>query len=481
MSERARSRQRWGTSAFVAAAIVLVLVAVSCTEAAPTTPSVRRSLSPLPRPTLVGQRPNVVLILTDDQRWDTLWAMPTVERLLASHGVTFRNYFVTTSLCCPSRASILTGLYSRHTGVFTDAPPLGGAPRFHDQSTLATWLQAKGYATGLVGKYLNSYDLIAHHIPPGWNVWDAIASRLPATHYYNYRINQNGRIVHYGTGPSDYSTTVLTHLAVRFIDRARSPFFLDFCPIAPHGPEIPAPRDRGLFGNTPLPRSPSFDEADVSDKPWGFHFKPLSTGGMDRARDEWDAELATLQAVDRGVADIVKAVAERGQLSSTVFMFTSDNGVLLGEHRLFGKIWPYEESIRVPLVIRVPWATSGWTDDHMVANIDLAPTIAELGGTRPPARVDGLSLVPLLYRQDLAWRTGLVIEYLGESGFAHGGPPPFEAIRTEGFLYVEYRSGWRELYDLRKDPYELNNLAGSPSMRATQQGLGSELNALLRE
>jgi arylsulfatase A-like enzyme len=438
---------------------------------------VRHTPSPTPSQQPPSRRLNIVLILTDDQRWDTLWAMPNVERLLAAHGVTFRNAFVTTSLCCPSRASILTGLYSRHTGVYTDSPPLGGAPRFRDQSTIATWLKAQGYSTGLVGKYLNAYNLIPRHIPPGWDDWNAISSNFPALHYYKYTINENGRFVHYGSASSDYSTTVLTGLALRFIRRATSPFFLELCPIAPHTPSIPAPNDRGLFRTTPLPRRPDFNEADVSDKPWGPFVHPLYPRRRDAARTGWQRQLASLQAVDRGVARIVDTLAARGQLDNTVFLYTSDNGVMYGEHRLFEKIWPYEESIRVPLVVRVPWATSGWTDSRLVANIDLAPTIAELAGTAPPSRVDGLSLVPLLHRQAASWRKALVIEFLGTGGVL---PPPYEGLRTQRYAYIEYRNGWRELYDLRADPFQLSNRAGSPSMRAIQTGLAAQLHSLLR-
>jgi N-acetylglucosamine-6-sulfatase len=202
------------------------------------------SESPLPR------RPDLVLILTDDQRADTLWAMPEVRLLLARHGVTFTNFFVTTSDCCPSRASILSGQYSRHTGVFDNSPPNGGAPAFHDQSTLATWLKAAGCTTGLEGKYLNAYHLLGQtYIPPGWDDWHVLANKGILTRYYNYVLNENGRLVSHGRRPADYSTTYLANRAIAFIRTAKGPFFLYYAPIAPHNPAIPAPQDAHRFDN----------------------------------------------------------------------------------------------------------------------------------------------------------------------------------------------------------------------------------------
>jgi hypothetical protein len=171
-----------------------------------------------------SSKPNIVLILTDDQRWDTLWAMPHVRTLLGRHGMTFRNAFVTTALCCPSRASILTGKTSRHTGVYQNVPPHGGAPAFRDTSTIATWLHGAGYTTGYVGKYLNAYWLTSGHIPPGWDEWDAITSQ-PTIKYYDYEMNENGRFVEYGEGTENYSTNVLEGLASRFLRTAEPPFF----------------------------------------------------------------------------------------------------------------------------------------------------------------------------------------------------------------------------------------------------------------
>ncbi len=440
--------------------------------------------------------PNVVLIVTDDQRWNTLWAMPEVNRDLVAHGVTFTNAFVTTSLCCPSRASILTGQYSRHTGVYKDAGLHGGAPAFTDTSTLATWLHGAGYQTALVGKYLNNYNLMAHHEPPGWSQWDAIASRFPALHFYDYTLNQDGHMVRYGNSPSDYVDTVLGKIGLRFIASAQSPFFLEFCPIAPHAPAIPAPQDLDRFKHFPLPHGPNFNEADVSDKPWSGipQFQSLPNQGVMQAY--WDRALASLQQVDRSVGQFVNALRADGQLSNTVFIFTTDNGLLLGEHRMgIVKIWPYEESIRVPLVIAGADVTNpGRRNGDFALNIDLAPTIAQLAGVRPGLPQDGRSLVPLLDDQHPRWRKSFVVEYLGPGGTGSDYVAPFEGIRTLRYLYVQYGllhlsprgppapypNGSEELYDLKTDPYELNNLAALPQYQELRRSLAAQLQQLLK-
>jgi N-acetylglucosamine-6-sulfatase len=432
------------------------------------TPVVARPITGEP----VAAKPNLVLILTDDQRWDSMLAMPSVRTLLGGHGVTFRNAFVTTALCCPSRASILTGKYSRHTGVYQNVPPHGGAVSFDDSSTLATWLKGADYTNAYVGKYLNAYWQIAHHIPPGWDDWVAITSQ-PTVKYRNFTMNQNGKFVDYGSIDRDYSTSVLQRFATRFLTRAKPPFFLHFAPVAPHPPADPLPRDTQLFKHLPPP-SPSFDEPDVSDKPWAALHPRLGPKGRRDAMTMHTRTLESLRPVDRAVAAIVKVLTNRGLLDNTVIVFMSDNGLLLGEHRLSQKIWPYEESIRVPMVVRIPWLTKAQVDDHVVLNIDLAPTFAELAGVAAD-HPDGRSLLPLLQGEQPLWRSSFVAEYLGpDQGFS-GGPPPFEAIRTTRYLYVEYKVGWRELYDLQTDPYELHNLAGQPRFEVLQASLAAQL------
>jgi arylsulfatase A-like enzyme len=423
-------------------------------------------------------RPNIVVILSDDQRWDSIGSMTNVQRLLAAHGVTFTNSFVTTSLCCPSRASILTGRYSHHTGVVQNFGPRS-YPAFDDTNALPVWLSSAGYETALVGKYLNDYPIYGHErIPPGWSKWWAVDSR-PETRYYDYVLNENGRRAHYGVAPSDYSTTVLGGKATGFVRQAKEPFFLYFAPIAVHQTAIPAPRDVGEPLKLPPPR-PNFNERDISDKPWRNVYRrvlgPGAVNFIDRSIE--GRQLRTQRELDRQVGALVRTLAQRGLLDHTIIVFASDNGFLWGEHRLGGKIWPYEESIRVPLVVRVPWQPTARTDAHLVTNVDFASTIAGLAGVTPGLPQDGRSLVPLLHGRAPPWRKDFPVEYLGVSQLYDNGAPPFRGVRTTRWLYVEYRNGWHELYDLRRDPYELRNLAKAPSLAAVRARLAARVRAL---
>jgi N-acetylglucosamine-6-sulfatase len=420
--------------------------------------------------------PNLIVILTDDQRWDTMWAMPNVLRLLGENGVTFEEAFTTTPLCCPSRASLLTGQYSRRTGVVDNMPPDGGAAAFSDRHSLATWLQEAGYTTGLVGKYLNHYeDLGAGYVPPGWDLWLAFVKEADHS-FYDYRLSENGTAVRYGHTDDDYSTAVLAARAAGFVEGSPEPFFLLLAPVAPHQPGTPAPRDVGRFAGRPLHRPPSFNEPEDTDKPYAGTFPPLDEGDQQRIRRDQQEALESLLAVDRAVGDLMTALESSRRLDRTVIVFTSDNGYLWGEHRIEGKIWPYEEAIRVPLVVRGPWIPTGRADGHLVLNVDLAPTLAELAGASPTLDMDGRSLVPLLEGQTPPWRTDFLVEFLGE-----GSAPwteRYEAVRTERHLYVEYRNGWRELYDLGSDPYQLENVVDAPGQEDVVARLSDRLRQL---
>ena len=342
------------------------------------------------------------------------------------------------------------------------------------------WLHDGGYETALVGKYLNDYTVYGnHHIPPGWSHWVAMDS-LPEEKYYDYTLNENGRLIHYGTRIADYSTDVLSRKAINFVRNAREPFFLYFTPIAPHLPATPAPRDIATPLTLPKPR-PNFNERDITDKPWHAIYRRVLQPGaihyLDRSIE--GDQLRSLRELDRQVGALVHSLEKRGVLDRTVIVYASDNGFIWGEHRLGGKIWPYEESIRVPLVVRVPWKSAwGRAEDRMVLNIDLASTIAQLAGVKTHLPQDGRSLVPLLRGPPpTAWRTDFVVEYLGASQYQDGGPPPFRALRTTRWLYVEYLNGWRELYDLRHDPYELQNKARDPAYGALRAQLAHRLQA----
>jgi arylsulfatase A-like enzyme len=455
---------------WVAAAMLLVYGAVGTSEA---------KSAPRRQPAK-DQRLNVVLILSDDQRADETSVMKNVQNLLADHGVTFTDAHVTTSMCAPSRASILTGQYGHHTGV-TDNFGAHSFPAFTEASDdLGVWMHGAGYKTGLIGKYINAYNApaVRHAVPPGWDDWQVMDS-APMEAYYNYSINNNGRLVHYGNKPSDYSTTVLANKAVKFIKGAHRPFFLYFAPVAPHLPAIPAPGDQNKLENIAPIHSPNFNQRNIDKMPWrAWHKDPLSPGAQAYINHVRIRQEESLLAVDRSVKSVVQALKARHELSHTVIVYTSDNGFLWGEHRLGGKVWPYEESTHVPMIVRTPWTAAPERNNQPVLNIDLASTISELAGVEPALPQDGRSFVPFLHGEQVPWRHAFLEEYLGKDMLRAGGPPSYTAVQTRRDLYVEYRNGWRELYNLRKDPWELNNVAGDPRTNQLQSSLGLVLQRL---
>jgi N-acetylglucosamine-6-sulfatase len=429
-------------------------------------------------PTLLSDgpsaQPNIVFIMSDDQDVATMQYMPRVQELLAEKGVTFDNFFVTEPQCCPSNVTMLTGQYAHNHGVLNNFYPTGGFQKFvengGDQSTIATWLQDAGYNTARIGKYLVQYPEGSTYVPPGWNEW--YSTYDGAGRYFNYSLNENGTVVRYGSATEDYATDVLTNKAIDFIDRAEAndaqPFFLTFTPSAPHadsvpnGPATPAPRHIGMFAGATAPRTPSFNEADVSDKPPPIRNLPLLTSAQIATIDrEYQTRLESLQALDEGIGRIVETLTARGELENTYIVFTSDNGYHLGQHRfLNGKFQVYEEDIRVPLIIRGPGVREGVTVEQLAVNIDFAPTMARWGQATPDRVMDGQSLTPLL-AQDPAeiqnWRKDFLVEIFRPLP-PLGNGDVIRAIRTEHEVYVEYQSGPRELYDLRSDPYQLQNL-----------------------
>jgi N-acetylglucosamine-6-sulfatase len=455
------------------AGVMLLALGVVTASAAKPAAAARRA---------VDRRLNVVLILSDDERSDGTAVMRNVQTLLADHGVNFTNAHVTTSMCGPSRASILTGQYAHHTGVYENFGP-HSFPAFQEKdesNDLGVWMHKAGYDTALVGKYVNSYTNADVHneIPPGWDDWQVMDS-IPMEAYYNYTINDNGRLVRYGNKPSDYSTSVLTHKAVHFIQGARHPFFLYFAPVAPHLPAIPDKRDQGKLENIAPINSPAFNQRNIGKEPWRFWHKDLLSAAAQlyinhvRIRQE-----ESLLALDRSVRSVVTALKARHELNRTVIIYTSDNGFLWGEHRLGGKVWPYQESTHVPLIVRTPWTTTALRNNQPVLNIDLASTISELAGAKPDLPQDGRSFVPFLKGKQVPWRHAFLEEYLGKDLLNKGGPPPYEAVQTRRNLWIEYQNGWRELYNLQKDPWEMNDVAGDPRNKALETSLSQVVQRL---
>jgi arylsulfatase A-like enzyme len=424
-----------------------------------------------------AHRWNVVFIVSDDENVYGNAVMANVHRLLAEHGVSFSDFHVTTSECGPSRASILTGLYGHHNGVTDNFGP-HGYPAFDQSSNLAVWLKNAGYRTALVGKFINDYSLDGHNVtPPGWDDWQAMDS-VPLEKYYDYTLDDNGRLDHYGHAADDYSTTVLAGKALDFLRHVSKPFFLYYAPVTPHLPATPAPADVGRFDRLAPFASPSLNKPIAGDEPWAaWHKRAISPKGLSYIDAVRRDQLEALRSLDRSVGRIVSLLRARGLLDRTVIFYTSDNGFLWGEHRLGGKLWPYEESTRVPLVVRTPWTRgNGTTVSKPVLNIDFASTIDELTGATPTAAQDGDSFVPFLEGERVPWRSDYLLEYLGKNALRVGGPPPYVAIHTARYVYVQYRyRNWRELYDLRRDPWELDNLADDPAYAHVEATLARKL------
>ncbi|GIU98176.1 MAG: hypothetical protein KatS3mg013_1979 [Actinomycetota bacterium] len=420
---------------------------------------------------------SIVVIMTDDQRWDTLWAMPTVRSELVDKGVTFTNAFVSNALCCPSRASALTGAYSHTTGVWRNEPPYGGWASFNDTSTIATWLREAGYRTGFFGKYLNGYWTPAYetgYVPPGWDRWVAFAR----SGYFEYDLNVDGTIRHHGSRPQDYSTRVLADEAASFIRSEPGPILVWFTPYAPHGPATPEPRYADAFSDLSPWRPPSYNERDVSDKPsWLQTKRRLDRGARARTDAFRIDQYRALLSVDDAVGTILDALRDTGRLSTTLVVFMSDNGMLWGEHRWKAKRVAYEEAIRIPFVVRYdPLIERPRVDPSLVLNIDVAPTAAELAGVEAPG-AEGASILSLLANPSAAWRKDFLLEHL-EKNERRDRVPAYCGVRTERYTYVLYGTGETELYDLDADPYQLTNLAGAPEVAAEQHRLHARVLAL---
>ena len=471
-------------------------------------------------PAIGGRRPNVLFVLTDDMRFDDLQYLPQVRALVGDAGVSFDDEFDNVTLCCPARTSILRGQYSHNTGVLTNDAANGGFERAHatniEQSTVATAMHAAGYSTGLFGKYLNGYPntVSVDYVPPGWDTWSSASKGNPYSEY-DYTLNQNGKQVAYAKAPQDYGTDVYVRQTKAFIDQAAKdtkPFFAYLAVYAPHQPATPAPQDSQAFVGLKAPRDPSFDEADLSDKPQYIRDLAKLTTRAQAQIDVLNRRRAqSLQAVDRGVAQLVDELRANGQLDNTYIVFTSDNGFHLGQHRMpAGKQTAYETDIHLPLLVRGPGVAAGAHVSAITGNVDLAPTIASLGAATMTDDPDGRSLAGLLHATPSTskaiatppgWRDSFLLEHWSTTSVPEARPdaaelepddpdqggatpeaddlgaatttattaagagakalkiPEFQGLRVANYTYVEYITGERELYDLTSDPNELNNLA----------------------
>ena len=433
-------------------------------------------------------RPNIIFILTDDMRYDDLRYVPKTRSLLWGGGMRFENAFVSNPLCSPSRATIMRGQYSHNTGVLSNSSidssstDVGGWRAYqqnrNEADNVATRLQEAGYRTGLFGKYLNGYGDSRTFIPPGWDRWFATQGD-----FFDYNVNDQGTTIHFGTSKSDYQTDVLSRRVNAFIAESASssqpaPFFAYVAPKAPHLPATPAPRDAHAYDGVRGPRLPSFNEANVSDKPPWISKRPSLTPDQVAAiNTRHENRVESLQAVDDLVQGVVDSLRSAGELRNTYIFFTSDNGFYHGEHRIPGGKWrPYEEDVHVPLLVRGPGVAAGSTTRKIALNTDYLPTFTDLAGTRTPSYADGRTLGPVLNGTVTRWRSAVLLE-----AAAHYSPT-YEGIRTIGIgsapgrKYVEYSGGARELYNLDVDPNERTNHYSSSSPVAAS--LAARLRAL---
>ena len=466
--------------------------------------------APAAAPAAAAERPNLVVIMTDDQTVAELSAMPRTRRLIAAKGVRFDRSYVSYPVCCPSRATYLTGQYAHNHGVMGLYPPTGGYGRFDKHDALPVWLRSAGYYTAHLGKFLNGYgDQEPADVPPGWSDWRATVDYSTYS-MWGYTLNENGRLRTYGRPfrevPRLYQTDVLARKAQSIVESraGRGPFFVSLNLLGPHheGRAIqrrtglivrPAPRHRRAAVALPA-RSASFNERDISDKPLFIQrrVRPFGRGDLRRIQRVAVQRRRALLAVDDAVARVIGALRRTGELANTYVVFTSDNGYLQGEHGIgSGKMLPYDASSAVPLLIRGPGLPGGAVSRELVANVDLAPTLLELAGASPGTTPDGRSLLPFARRPGLRSRRAILHETGGSRWIGRQGQDEvagrglrrvltYRAVRLPGWLYVRYHGGSRELYDLRRDPHQLRSVHADPRYRSTRRVLGRELRRLVR-
>lgn len=413
--------------------------------------------------------------MTDDQDARSLYQMPATQRTLVQNGTRFTRAFATTSQCCPSRASMLRGQYAHNHGVKDNTPPNGSFSRWDelelDKDNLATRLKDSGYITAYGGKYMNEYFKAAGSVEPGWTRWWAYTRGMANPN--GWYVNENGNEV--WVDRDVYSDPDYLKMRGEAFVRNRAggaqPWMLTLAPFVPHHPYFHAPRHAPLYEAAEAPRTPDFNEPDVSDKPAAISKRALyDEAGVAKLDEGYQDRLRGLRGVDEMVDGVMRALEQTGQLQNTYIMFVSDNGYMMGHHRIEGKVYPYEASIKIPMVIRGPGVPKGAVRPQLVGNLDVGPTIAGWTGVDLPY-ADGRSLSPLLSETPpAAWRKRILIEYFSTNAF--------DAVRTsDEKMYAEYGNGDREFYDLKQDPYELEN--AYPNMDpALQQTLTTKLDAL---
>jgi N-acetylglucosamine-6-sulfatase len=481
---------------------------------------------------------NVVFILTDDMTTSELSAMPNVQSLIAGQGTTFNDAYVSFPLCCPSRATMMSGQYMHNHGVRGNFPPNGSWLRFiqHESNDLPVWLQDEGYYDVHIGKYMNGYPLgtpafpappsDTYPVPQGWDEWYGKVSEDAL--YFNYQlIEKTGptavpHLTFYGDQPTDYQTDVFADRAVNFVnDKAttKQPFWLNLWFNSPHGPFDPAPRDRLRLAGTPLPRLPAYNEKDIKDKPKWFRKqakKRLSKKQGALIDNERRRQEEQLISVDQAVGKLVQSLKDKGILDDTYIIFSSDNGFFRGEHRIAtGKYLPYDPASRVPLIIRGPGIPAGGTSNELVWNGDIPQTILQIASGSQDNSLDGRSFLPFAQQPQLRSTRPVLLE--GDTGPGGTGAesaqsssararearvgvagkrgvnnleqepdaiksatntnkaPAYRSIRTDRYEYTLYANGQTELYDMKRDPAQLRSLAADPRYRYVRKWLYDHL------
>lgn len=430
------------------------------------------------------ERPNIVFVLTDDADFSLLYRMPEIKDRLITKGTKFKNAFAPFPTCCPARTTILRGQYPHNHGVKSNYAPVGGVAKFRELGlegdNLATRLDEAGYRTGLFGKYLNEYE--GGYVPPGWDTWRGWLSENDQTPT-DAQVYDGKRTISYDL-IERHEAEIIGGDAERFIENTGDrPFFAFVAFNSPHQPALVADRYQDAYSHAELPRRVSFDEEDVSDKPSFIQEFPRVSEKkrveyLSRHRDR----LGAMRSVDDEVADLVRALNWTGKMNNTYFVLWNDNGYHMGQHRLPpGKRTAYEEDIRYPLVVRGPDVPRGFARKELVSGTDLAPTFLDLAGVEIPPYADGRSLAPLLSEGTVAWRDAVLVEGWKFGVEPHGtfDWPTYSAVRTQSHIYVEYEeSAEKEYYDLVRDPYQLQSLAGErPEEEAALQARLERLKA----
>ena len=444
-----------------------------------------------------SNKPNVLVIMTDDQTLESMKVMANTNALLAAQGTTFSKFYVAFPNCCPSRATFLTGQYPHNNGVTDNVAPEGGFSKLRGDETLPVWLQRSGYYTASVGKYLNTWGQDGIRPPPGWSHWFGLID--PTTyHYYNYSVSNDGKRQDYGTAETDYQTDVLGAEVKRTITEAAAsgrPWFVQWTPLTPHAQysehastgdsqamdestiPVPPPRFRGRFANEPLPKPGSYNQSDMSGMPAFVASRAPITGAEEPILERlYRAELEALLAVDEWVGTLVKALEDTSQMSNTVIIFTSDNGMFHGEHRLpYGKVFLFEPATHVPLIVRGGPFPKGVSIDSMAVNADLAPTILGLAGATAGITLDGRDLVPITLNPSAPGRSILLESWFNQG---RGDRLHMYAVHDGEHVLMKDSSGYEALFDLSSDPDQMRNRVDDPAQADLKAKLDAKLESL---